>query len=109
MARKRNKVSKRAWIGLAVLGVVLFLTLGANAISLVIAAFVIGFIVFAQFVIGPHVPEIWGRVIIRDDVPQQPSQPSLSAQLDDLTAAFQSGRITEDEYNQRRASIIQSS
>ena len=109
MARKRNKVSKRAWIGLAVLGVVLFLTLGANAISLVIAAFVIGFIVFAQFVIGPHVPEIWGRVIIRDDVPQQSSQPSLSAQLDDLTAAFQSGRITEDEYNQRRASIIQSS
>jgi hypothetical protein len=123
MARKRNKIGKRAWIGLAVLGVVMWLTLGHSAIGLVIVAFLIGFIVFAQFVIGPilmrslHHSRTTDQLrmtdavgdALRDYAPQQPSRPSMSARLDDLTAAFQSGRITEDEYNRVRASIIQSS
>jgi|SRR5580658_678913 hypothetical protein len=122
MARRRNKIGTKGWIGLAVLGVVLGLVLGANAISFAIAACVIGFIVFAQFVIGPILLRNARQTrtidqlrttdavadALRDYAPQQPSQPSMSARLDDLTAAFQSGRITEDEYNQKRASIIQS-
>jgi hypothetical protein len=123
MARKANGIGKKGWIGLTVLGVFLWLILGASAISLVIAAAIIGFILFAQFIVGPiiirnarqtrtidqlRMTDAVGDAL-RDYAPEQPSQPSMSARLDDLTAAFQSGRITEDEYNQRRASIIQSS
>jgi hypothetical protein len=123
MARKGKGIGKSGWIGLAVLGVILWLVLGANAISFVIAAAVVGFVLFCQFVVGPIILRNTRQTrtidqmrttdavgdALRNYAPQQPSQPGMSARLDDLTAAFQSGRITEDEYNRGRASIIQSS
>lgn len=129
MARRKNGIGKSGWIGLTVVGVVLWLILGANAISFVIAVAVVGFVLFCQFVIGPIVLRSARQTrtidqmrmtdavgdALRDYAPQQPSQPSqpsqpdMSARLDALQAAFQSGRITEAEYNQGRASIIQSS